>query len=36
MNSLTIILPIPSPKLSPNARLHWAQKSKLDAHVNWV
>lgn len=29
MNSLTVILPIPSPKLSPNARLHWAQKSKL-------
>jgi crossover junction endodeoxyribonuclease RusA len=25
----TITLPIPSPKLSPNARIHWAQRSKL-------
>jgi len=29
MDSLKIIIPIPSPKLSPNARLHWAAKSKL-------
>ena len=25
----TITLPLPDSKLSPNARLHWAQKSKL-------
>jgi crossover junction endodeoxyribonuclease RusA len=25
----TITLPLPSPKLSPNARIHWAQRSKL-------
>ena len=29
MNSITIILPLPARKLSPNARTHWAEKSKL-------
>ena len=29
MTSITITLPIPHPKLSPNARVHWAQKAKL-------
>lgn len=29
MNSITITLPLPSPKLSPNARTHWAEKAKL-------
>lgn len=29
MNSITIILPIPVRKLSPNARVHWAEKAKL-------
>ena len=29
MTSITIILPIPARKLSPNARVHWAEKSKL-------
>jgi crossover junction endodeoxyribonuclease RusA len=29
MTTQTIILPLPSPKLSPNARIHWAQRSKL-------
>jgi len=27
--SLMVTLPIPSPKLSPNARVHWASKAKL-------
>ena len=26
---MTITLPLPSSKLSPNARIHWAQRSKL-------
>ena len=29
MTSITIILPIPARKLSPNARVHWAEKAKL-------
>ena len=29
MNSITIILPLPARKLSPNARVHWAEKAKL-------
>lgn len=29
MNAMTITLPLPDPGLSPNARLHWAQKRKL-------
>lgn len=29
MKSITITLPLPSPKLSPNARTHWAEKAKL-------
>jgi hypothetical protein len=29
MNSITITLPIPARKLSPNARTHWAEKAKL-------
>lgn len=29
MKSITIILPIPARKLSPNARTHWAEKAKL-------
>jgi crossover junction endodeoxyribonuclease RusA len=29
MTSITIILPIPVRKLSPNARVHWAEKAKL-------
>jgi len=28
MNSITIILPLPDPVLSPNARVHWAKKAK--------
>ena len=27
--SITITLPLPSRKLSPNARVHWAEKAKL-------
>jgi len=27
-NSITVTLPWPTPKLSPNARIHWAQLSK--------
>jgi hypothetical protein len=29
MQSITIILPLPARKLSPNARTHWAEKAKL-------
>jgi hypothetical protein len=29
MTSITIVLPIPARKLSPNARVHWAEKAKL-------
>lgn len=29
MTSLTITIPIPDKRLSPNARMHWAVKSKL-------
>lgn len=29
MKSITIILPLPARKLSPNARVHWAEKAKL-------
>lgn len=29
MTSITIILPLPARKLSPNARVHWAEKAKL-------
>lgn len=29
MTSITITLPLPSRKLSPNARVHWAEKAKL-------
>ena len=29
MTTKTITVPLPSPKLSPNARIHWAQRSKL-------
>jgi len=29
MTSITITLPIPARKLSPNARVHWAEKAKL-------
>jgi len=28
MNSITIILPLPDPALSPNARVHWTEKAK--------
>jgi len=29
MDQITIILPLPVRKLSPNARVHWAEKAKL-------
>lgn len=29
MTSITITLPLPVRKLSPNARVHWAEKAKL-------
>ena len=29
MTSITITLPVPSRKLSPNARIHWAAKAKI-------
>jgi crossover junction endodeoxyribonuclease RusA len=29
MTSITILLPLPVRKLSPNARVHWAEKAKL-------
>ena len=29
MTSLTITIPVPSPKLSPNARVHWRVKATL-------
>jgi len=29
MTSITIVLPLPVGKLSPNARVHWAEKAKL-------
>lgn len=29
MEQITIVLDLPSPKLSPNARTHWAEKAKL-------
>ena len=29
-NEITITLPIPDAKFSPNARIHWAQKARLD------
>jgi len=29
MKSITIVLPLPVGKLSPNARVHWAVKAKL-------
>jgi crossover junction endodeoxyribonuclease RusA len=29
MTSITITLPLPVHKLSPNARVHWAEKAKL-------
>lgn len=29
MKSITITLPLPASKLSPNARTHWAEKAKL-------
>ena len=29
MQSITIVLPLPARKLSPNARTHWAEKAKL-------
>lgn len=29
MNSITIVLPLPTRKLSPNARVHWREKAAL-------
>jgi crossover junction endodeoxyribonuclease RusA len=29
MKSIVIVLPLPARKLSPNARVHWAEKAKL-------
>jgi crossover junction endodeoxyribonuclease RusA len=29
MKNITITLPLPARKLSPNARVHWAEKAKL-------
>jgi crossover junction endodeoxyribonuclease RusA len=36
MTSITITLPIPARKLSPNARVHWAERANLTRHARAV